>query len=222
MLLRTVFLCIACTALAETMLQASAALAVTAAHRRGLAAAATALADALQHAQAIVADAASRGASLPAPVPSPVTTCASGDSTPCALDADESVTFSTPEPTACASAGCSSFGQENDAVVEGRVLARLQARVSDRNGSVVAQRGEEVVFRTLRVPPYAIAAGVIDATPDDGESGPGDASGIPPNALGAGTLIDVLYENAATGTLMPANVWRGFQANTAGAGDWSP
>ena len=222
MLLRAIFLCVAISALCETMLQAAAALAVASLHRQGVVAVTNAFADGAQRAQSAIAAAVAQGAALPTILPSPAPTCVLAGATGCALVAQESIALATPQPTACPSSGCAGYAQEDDAVSEGRVVASIVAKAWNASGEIVATRNESIVFRTLRVAPYALPAGSIDATLDDAESGPGDAGGIVPGAVSNGTLIDTVYQNAASGALMPANVWSPLAPTAQLSTSWSP
>jgi hypothetical protein len=222
MLLRTLFVCIACTVVAQTMLQGAASLARTALHRSAVGAADVALTDAAQRAQAAIAAAQMQGSTFTGALPSPQPTCVLAQGASCVLVAQESIVVTTPSPTPCPSGGCAGFVQGNDAVGEGRADATLRANVAELSGEEVATRGAAVVFRTLHVPPYAVTSGAISGVLDDAESGAGDAGGLVPNATSAGTMIDVVYENAMTGAVMPANVWAGFAPSQVQPSGWSP
>ncbi len=221
MLLRALFVSFACIVVAQTMLQAAAALALTALHRQSIAAASSAFVDATQRAQAYIANAIVQNAPLSGAVPSPEPTCVVSGDAGCTLVAHETIVVATPEPTACPPAACYGYVQSNDAVGEGRAVATIAASISDAAGEQLAARGGSVVFRTLRVAPYAVAAGATDATLDDGESGAGDTGGITAG-VSSGTLIEVVYRNAASGALMPANVWTGLAPGSAPPSAWSP
>jgi hypothetical protein len=212
MLLRVCFLVLALSIVAETLLEGAGALAVAALHRQAVGAAANAYSDAVQRAQAAVAAAIVAGSPLPSDLPSPEPTCALAGASGCALLATESVTLATESPTACPSSGCASYTQSNDLIAEGRAFADVAATVTNATGRVIATRSATVVFRTLRIAPYAVPAGALDTTLDDAEDGAG----------GAGGLIDVVYENATTGALMPANVWTVLAPQARSASAWSP
>ncbi len=222
MLLRTLFLCFAAAVLGETMLQAAAALAVIALHEQGAAAASGTFAGAAQLAQSAIAAALQAGGTPPATFPSPTPACVLGEASACELTASASITLATPAPASCPSDGCGAYLQGNDVVGEGRVVASISAVVRDASGATVASRSGSVVFRTLLVPPYAIADGALDATLDGSESGAGDLGGLAPTSIANGTLVDVVYQNASSGALMPANVWDGLAAGAPITTGWSP
>lgn len=222
MLLRVIAVCFASAVLAETMLQGTAALATATLHRQAIAAARSAFAAAAENAQQTIAAAVSAGAAIPATLPSAAPACVVTSSGTCLLSATVGVSLATPQPTACPSSGCAAYAQGNDAIGEGRAVATIVATISNAAGRTLAVRGGSVVFRTVRVAPYAMIAGVLDATLDDAESGPGDAAGIVPGAVSQGTLVDVVYENAVTGAIMPANVWSGLAPSAPTSPNWSP
>ncbi len=222
MLLRVLFLCFAVAVLGETMLQGAAALAMSVLREQGVAAASSTFASAAQLAQSAIAAGIEAGGVPPSTLPSPTATCVLGDGSACALTASATITLATPAPTACPSAGCGAYLQGNDDVGEGRIVAAITAVVRDASGAEVAARSGSLVFRTLLVPPYAVADGALDATLDGSESGAGDLGGLAPANSANGTLVDVVYENASTGALMPANVWNGLPAGAPITSGWSP
>ncbi|MGH7737402.1 MAG: hypothetical protein ACREMP_05995 [Candidatus Tyrphobacter sp.] len=222
MLLRAIFLCIAIATLAETMLQAAAALAVVDLHRHAVAAAKEGLGDAEQRAQSAIAAALAQGEAPPSAIPSPEPTCVLANAQGCTLVVRESIALSMPSAAPCLSSECSGYAQANDAVGEGRVIAAISADALESSGTTAASANGAVVFRTLRFAPYALPAGAIDASLDDAESGAGDAGGIAAQGASAGTLIDVVYQNAQTGALMPANVWAPLGAEAPDSASWTP
>lgn len=221
-MLRALFVCFAIAVLSESILQAAGALAVAALARQGIAATASAFGDGAQRAQGAIAAAIAQGETPPAAVPSPAPTCVLSSGSACALIATESIVLATPSAAPCPSVGCAGYEQENDVVGEGRVVATIEALVSNAQGTPVAARSGTLVFRTLRVAPYAVFTGALDATLDDDEGGAGDLGGLVPAGSSAGTLIDVVYQNASSGAVMPANVWSGLAPTTLSSSSWSP
>lgn len=221
-MLRALFLCLAIAVLGETILQAAAALAVSALSRTGIAAATNALGDATERAQSAIAIAVAQGATPPVLVPSPAPTCVLANDTGCSIVAAESIVLATPDPTSCPMQGCAGYEQGNDAVGEGRFVATISATASNAQGVPIATRTRSVIFRTLHVPPYAVPGGALDATLDDSESGAGDLGGMTPLDSSSGTLVDVVYQNATSGAVMPANVWMGLAPSAPATSSWSP
>ncbi|MBV8489431.1 MAG: hypothetical protein JO199_02795, partial [Candidatus Eremiobacteraeota bacterium] len=75
---------------------------------------------------------------------------------------------------------------------------------------------------TLRVAPYALLAGELDASAGTGALAGNDAGAVP-NGTTPGTLIDVLYQNRTSGATLAGNVWRSAVQQDAGAPPaWSP
>jgi hypothetical protein len=220
-LLRVLFLAFAVALLGETLLHAAAALAIAAFHRQGTMAAQATFANAAQLAQSAIANALASGATPPATMPSPAPTCATSDGNACLMMSSVTLTSATPAPSPCPSAGCDAYLQGNDAIGEGRIAVTIDAVITNAAGETIATRGGTVLFRTLRVAPYAIPVGALDATLDDLGSA-GDEGGIVPAGSGAGTLIDVVYKNASSGATMPANVWTGLAPSAPLMRSWTP
>ena len=223
MLLRALFLALAIAALAETLLHASATLALTALRERGVEAVQAEFASAAQTAQSEIAAAAEENV-LPTALPSPSPTCALAGPTGCELTASASIDLATPAatPSVCPSAGCGAYLQENAAIDEGRAAVTIDAIVTNSSGTDVATRSATVVFRTLRIAPYAALTGVLDDTLDGVSGTSGDSAGEVPTDATAGTLINVLYRNAQSGATMPANVWSGIAPSAPLSRTWSP
>ena len=144
----------------------------------------------------------------------------------CALEGSATMSFSLPPPATpspCPGGSCSVYEQENDAVEEGRVTVTIAAQAKATGGAVLAARTAQLTFRTLRLPPYAVLAGQADASAaPPGHTAAGDDAGAAPNGAAPGTLIDVLYENAVTGSTIPANVWQAqVQSRAAARPAWS-
>lgn len=226
MLLRTLFALLLFVALAETIVHGMHALAQALLHRQALvgvhdeiASATTAARDALARAIAAGGDPRSPN---PSPPP-PALTCRLHIGSVCALAGRATIAFlppRSPAPSPCPSDACSVYEQENDSIAEGRIGATIAAQALANNGAVLASRIQYVVFRTLRVAPYAATAGDTDAT--SGAPAPGDDAGAAPFGAAPGTLIDVVFENAATGATMPANVWHAQTESQRAPPEWKP
>ena len=206
-------------ALAQTFLRRQASFAVRAQIDASVAAARAAVANAI---------AAGADPQSPAPVvPAPVATCRLASGTGCAIEGRATIAFASSAPASprpCASDACSIYEQGNDAVDEGRIGAVIEAQAVAGSGAILAARTATVTFRTTRIAPYAVVAGRADGTTDAvASAGSGDDGGAAPDGAAPGTLIDVLYENRATGATLPANVWRPL-AERPGATPpaWSP
>jgi hypothetical protein len=220
MLLRVIFLCFAIASLGEILFQAAGAAALTAFHRQGIAAAESGLVESAQLAQSAIATAVAAGTALPAQIPAPQPTCALAAASGCLLFERSQIALTTPAPSPCATQ-CATFLQENDAVDEGRAEATISVSVTNSAGDLVASRGGIILFRTLRVPPYALSSGALDSSLD-GIAGAGDIGGTAPNEASSGTLVDVVYRNAQSGAVMPANVWSALTAQSPASTNWSP
>lgn len=221
MLLRILFLCIAIAVLGETLLQASVSLALAAFHRQGIAAANAEFTDAVSVALEAIASAIAAGGSPPAMLPSVAPTCAAVSDDGCALAAAATIALANPSPVPCASSGCGIYLHGNDSVAEGRMGIVVDATAFSSMGGVVTTRSGTVVFRTLRVAPYAIPDGVLDATLDEPAGAAGDSGGSIPTSTSSGTLIDVVYHNAQSGATLPANVWAGLPASAPLDRNWT-
>lgn len=220
MLLRVIFLCFAIASLGETLFQAAGAAALAAFHRQGIAAAQTGFIQSAQSAQSAIAAAIAAGTPLPTQFPAPQPTCALADATGCLLFERSQITLATAAPSPCASQ-CATFLQENDAVDEGRVDVTISVDVTNSAGDLVASRGGTVLFRTMRIAPYALASGTLDSSLD-GVAGAGDIGGTAATASSSGTLVDVIYRNAQSGAITPANVWNALPAQPPATTSWSP
>jgi hypothetical protein len=229
-LLRSLFVLALVGVLAEVMVHGVHALAGSVLHRR---------AELIVHDEIVSATTAARTALVraieagadpraldPSPPP-PSTDCRLYVRRGCALEGSARMSFSLPPaatPSPCPAGSCSVYEQENDAVEEGRVTVTIAAQAETVDGAVLAARSAELTFRTLRLPPYAALAGQADASSaPSGHTAAGDDAGAAPNGTAPGTLIDVLYENAVTGSTIPANVWHTqVQSPAATRPAWSP
>ncbi len=154
-------------------------------------------------------------------------TCTSSDTShPCALAATASVSGTLTagvgtEPTQPCVPLCAANVQENDSVDEGRVAARIRATAAAADGTVYARRDRYVLFRALRVAPFAAEIGARDAVSDTIAAGAaeGDDAGIP-----EATTASVRYVNARSGAQMDGNAWaaRGWSDTDSVAGGWDP
>lgn len=225
MLLRTLFALVLFTALAETVLHGVHALGQITLRREALLAVRAEIAVATQEAREAVARAVISGGDprrLDPQPPPPVAGCRLRLRGECALDGRATVRFApAPSPSPCPGFACSVYEQGNDVVAEGRIEATIEAQALGPTGAVLASRVQAVVIRTLRVPPYATLAGQSDATAVAAGS-PGDDAGAAPTGAAPGTLIDVLYQNAITGAVIPANVWQATAQSRNGATAWRP
>jgi hypothetical protein len=231
MLLRSLFVLLLFFALAETMVHGAHALAQVILRRAAASAVHDALTTATFAAQGAIAAAIAAGAdprSVTPIAPSPSATCVASGQAGCAIEAGAAVRFAAiaqATPMACASDGCAVYEQGNDAVAEGRIGATLSAQAFSPSGAVLARRTQTVVFRTWRVAPYAALSGSADGSLGAfNASAAGADAGEVPAGTAPGTLIDVLYQNRATGATLPANVWHpqadGSALNAPPA--WSP
>jgi hypothetical protein len=218
MLLRTLFMLLLFATLAETVVHGVGALAQAALRREVLVAVHDQIATSTTLTREAIARAIAAGADPRAPnpePPSPLPACRLRGREGCAIEGIATVSFDgaidSPEtPSPCPSAACTIYQQANDAVDEGLVDATIRAAAIAPSGATLASRAARVRFRTLGVAPFASLVGQADASLDAiaGGSGAGDDGGAAPNGAAPGTFIDVLFENAATGATMPANVWR--------------
>lgn len=220
MLLRVIFLCFAIATLGETLFQGAGAVALAAFHRQGVAAAQVGFLESAQAAQSAIASAIAAGTALPIQIPAPQPTCALADTSGCLLLERSQIALATATPSPCTSQ-CATFLQENDAVTEGRVNVTVSVAVTNSAGDLVASRGGTILFRTLRIAPYALASGALDSSLD-GIVGTGDIGGTAATSTSSGTLVDVIYRNAQSGAVMPANVWNALPAQPPASSSWSP
>lgn len=234
MLLRTLFVAILLTALAESIVHGVHALAQSALHRQALAAVHDEVLSGTTLARGAIARAIDEGADprrvVPA-MPSPSTQCRMHVEGACAIEGTARITFDSPaqgggsSPSPCPNDACAIYEQENDAVTEGRAAATIAAEALGPEGAVLAARTSRVTFRTMRVPPFAVPVGHADGSAADAGNAlqAGDDGGFAGGTAGPGTLIDVIYRNAATGAAIPANVWRSqLQSGIPTSQPWSP
>ncbi|MEO6836388.1 MAG: hypothetical protein ABI231_10850 [Candidatus Tumulicola sp.] len=231
MLLRTLFVLMLLAALTETIVHGVHALAQTALRRQALAAVHDQILASTTSAREAIARAIAVGGDPrdPKPVPpSPSPACRLRARHGCALEGIATVSFDaggSGEASPCPSAACTIYEQGNDAVDEGRITATIAAESTTTGGGVLASRTARVTFRTLRVGPYAVLAGQADESLEAlaGPGRVGDDGGAAPTGSAPGTLIDVLFENAVTGTTIPANVWHSqVQSGNDATRAWSP
>lgn len=229
MLLRSLFVLALVGALAEVMVHGVHALAGSVLRRRAELAVHDEIASATTAARAALVRAIEAGGdprALDPSAPPPSTDCRLYLRRGCALEGSARISFSLPPaamPSPCPAGSCSVYEQENNAVEEGRVTVTIAAQAKSVDGAVLAARSAELTFRTLRLPPYAALAGQADASAAPPVRTAGDDAGAAPNGAAPGTLIDVLYENAVTGSTIPANVWHTqVQSPAATRPAWSP
>lgn len=230
MLLRTLFVLLLFTTMAEAMVHSIHAFAQTLLHRQAVVAVHQEIAVAVTSAEQAVANAVQVGGdprALEPIAPSPSPTCMVATQRGCAISGVATIAFetiATATPTPCPDNDCTAYVQSNDAVDEGRIAVTVTANATSADGAILASRITHAVFRTMRTPPYvALAGSADDSLAPLGAGGAGDDAGAAPSGTAPGTLIDVLYKNQATGATMPANVWRP-QAQRSGATvlPWAP
>lgn len=230
MLLRTLFVLTLFTVLGETLIHTVHALARASLHVRARSAVEAQLSVARSAAAGVLATAVAQGidpAASPPPPPASKRACRLSTGEGCAIYASAAAAFvpaAATTPAACAAAACTVYEQANDAVAEGRIEVRIDASATSAQGEPLAARSERAVFRTMRVAPYVVLAGVADATtPAASGTGEGDDAGAVPNGTAPGSLVDVLYQNSVTGATLPANVWRPLVERPASASTaWAP
>lgn len=221
MLLRVLFLCAAVAVLGEVLLEAVASLAIAAFHRQGITAARAEFAFAAGVAQSALANDVAQG-ETPGPMPTVAPTCAIATASGCTLTVHATLAIVTPSPSPCPTNGCALYLQSNDAVTEGRSSVAIGVTVTDAAGDIVALRSGTLAFRTSRIAPYATLDGMLDASLDDPAGSAGEMGGSVPTGASAGTLLDVVYENAQSGATLPANVWTGLPASAPLERTWTP
>lgn len=178
---------------------------------------------------------------LPDPLPSftPLPAVCAG--TGCAYKTMASIAVSkigSPAGAQCdaSQSNCAANEQANPHVDETRVFARISVTVTTADGTPVAMRADDLVLRTIAVPPYVLPAGARDdtfaAAPAD--DSPGDDGGVPaatPNPCARATpgaaddtSIRVAYRNAATNACTDGSSWRSSPYTVRGAAPsgWSP
>jgi hypothetical protein len=229
-LLRALFLLLAFATLTETIVAGAHALAGAMLKEQAATALRQQLDGSIVQAQAAVASAIAGGAdprSVQPSAPAASVTCALAAANGCAIETTATVSFATApttSPTPCPHGQCSIYNQGNDRIDEGRIAATIAARALAPNGTVLAERSGQAIFRTMRVAPYAVQAGALDESlaAFDG-AGAGDDGGAVPTDGSPGTLIDVVYVDTRNGKSMPANVWRAqTQTQAATASAWRP
>jgi hypothetical protein len=176
--------------------------------------------------------------SPPAPLPA---ACVDGGN-PCSYETSAAIAFvQTAAPAAASScdtsqSNCAVNEEANPYVAEGRVIARITVNVSTAQGAVLTTRTNDVVLRTLSVPPYVTVAGTRDGTFDDVASAAtaGDDGGAPPatpnpcTAASAGSSIDttvrVAYQNAQSSACSDGSRWQNGSYTIGGSAPsgWSP
>jgi hypothetical protein len=229
-LLRTLFAVVLLTAVAGTIVHATAALAAARVHRAAALAADRFAAQALAEVQSTVGAQVAAGADPRAikVVLPPLQGCVLRLSASCALRASAEISNTTLKGVSHTSSGlgacaplCAISLQENDAVAEGRVAVRIRVTASGGTGVALAARDRYAVFRTFRVPPYAALAGIRDVGSDGIAIGSseGDDSGAP-----IATTVNVRYVNATTGHGIDANAWstRSWSDSDARGSAWDP
>lgn len=115
---------------------------------------------------------------------------------------------------------CAQNEEANPYVDERRYAARITAVVRDAGGTVVAQRSDDLLLRTIAQPPYAVPAGARDgsfdgiaasqAAGDDGGAAPATPSpcGQVSTGMSESTQIRVAYRNAVTSACSDGSAWR--------------
>ena len=115
---------------------------------------------------------------------------------------------------------CAQNEEANPYVDERRFAARITAVVRDSAGTVLAERSDDLLLRTIAQPPYAVAAGARDgsfdgiggtqAEGDDGGAAPATPSPCSQSSAGSSesTEIRVAYRNAATSACSDGSAWR--------------
>ncbi len=113
--------------------------------------------------------------------------------------------------------------QSVDSLVESRLAVRIDAVASGARGDVLARRARLVTLRRLPHPPYAAIVSARDLSDDIQIAGDslGDDGGSAANAL-TRDVVHVVYRNARTGAIVPADVWRNTGGTNAPASPWSP
>lgn len=188
--------------------------------------------------ETLAADIRSGGMPNPLPTFSPLPAQCGDASQICAYRTAETIVLApraSPGPGSCdASAGnCANDEQANAYVTEDRIAARITVTVVTANGTAIASRSQDVLLRTIGVPPYVIAGGALDGSVDEAGSS-GDDGGIAPGAAGAcasrgsgaadDTVIRVAYRNASTSACTDGGSWRSssYTIPRESAAGWSP
>lgn len=130
----------------------------------------------------------------------PILSCTAIGANPCALRATTTIVLQAN--------GTGAILQSNAGVDEARVAISLRSVVTDATGRTIVVANRNALLRTFARPPYASYEGDVES------------SGIAPSSTAAGTLVDVRYENAASGASMPGNIWRMSTAAPASAPPW--
>lgn len=206
MLLRAMFLAAFLATIAETIVHGCAALARAELHARALAAIRTSSDSAVAAAQSAIANAVVSGTVGAVNFPSPSPSCATPAAQPCSLYVSSSIRIApTPAPAAspCPAAQCTVYLQGNSNVREDRVTVTIATSVADAAGRIVAQRDSVQSFRIFGTPPYASLDAGADATVAGiASSATGDDGGAP------ASLVNVEYQNTSSGAKISGNIWR--------------
>jgi hypothetical protein len=227
MLLRTLLLLLFIAALADTLLQGSAALARASLHERAVAASRQAFVSGVERAQQLlVQNIASQTPPSAIALPSPYATCAVSDASTCTMTVTTTISTPAPNvastPSVCPRTDCVVYLQNNAAVAESRFRVHVNAIVTGSSGALYAIRAGDVTFRTYLTPPYASLAGSIDDTIGGvAPNGNGDDGGA---SSGTPTLVNVEYvQPGSSATPLPADVWlTQAQHPAAAAPAWNP
>lgn len=207
MLLRTLFLLALMAAISETIVYGAASLARAELAHRAVAAARAQFAAAVGREQQTLAQTISAGGAPSAAAPQPIATCVTSTSQGCSLSANTTISPQAApvvSQTACPNTDCTIYNQSNDIVSEGRLSVQIQTTITAPNGSTLATRSGTVIFRTFKVPPYAVLSGSLDSTLDAiANNGMGDDGG---SNSANGTLVNVEYQST-TGK-MSGDVWQ--------------
>ena len=224
MLPRTLFALLFFTAVAETILHGVHALAQTAVRREallGVRAQITAATNAAREtvAKAVISGSDPRRLNIQS---LQIGGCRLFSYGACSIAGKAKVRFAVPASSSpCPDAACTVYEQGNDSVLEGRIGATISAEATGPDNAVLASRTESVIFRTMRVSPYAVLAGESDGT-GVASGAPGDDAGAAPAGTAPGTLVNVIYRNAVTGAEMPADVWQAAAESRDGEPAWKP
>lgn len=163
---------------------------------------------------------------IPSPLPtmSPLPPACAGGASPCVYRTTASAQWignlnGARGTCATADTNCVPSVQNNAAIDEGRLVARITAQVIAPDGAIVAARSHNLVLRTFLVSPYAAAV-----AQSDGDSG-GVSSGADPcaSAPPPDTVIHAVYRNERTGACANADRLATGEYRIPGTGTgWSP
>ncbi len=180
--------------------------------------------------------------SSPLPTIAPIPAACVDSSHPCRYETSETIAFtqlSTPAPVATCDArtNCAVGEQANAYVDEGRITARISVTVTSADGSALAVRTDDAIFRTMRTPPFVVLAGTRDgsfgdiagahAAGDDGgslASTPADPCATPVPGTSDDTQVRVAYRNTSTGACSNGSSWRtsSYDSSQSAPAGWSP